>query len=297
MVIFVSGGSGSGKSEFAESLITDSKIDKRTYIATMQVWDNEGRGRVQRHLELRAGKGFETLECPTGLERAELSGGAVLLEDLTNLFMNEFFGGGAQGAMDRVERGIELLAKKAELLVIVGNDIFSSGESFDGDMSDFIAQLGRLHGFVTGLADECYEVASSVAQRRCTQEAEKTEGMTLIIGGAYQGKLDYAINNYDNGRGITDNPRKAHDADVLYGLENWLRTELEPWQTLEGLLLENPGITIVCNEVGCGVVPMDESDRAWRERVGRVSGALAKRAGRVVRIWCGIPSVLKGRKV
>ena len=63
---------------------------------------------------------------------------------------------------------------------------------------------------------------------------------------------------------------------------------------LDRLLRERPGVTILCREVGCGVSPMDEGDRIWRERVGRVCCELAKRAGHVVRLCCGLPMVLKG---
>ena len=58
MLILVSGGSASGKSEFAESLVTSSGLEKRIYLATMQVWDAESVRRVERHRQMRAGKGF-----------------------------------------------------------------------------------------------------------------------------------------------------------------------------------------------------------------------------------------------
>ena len=69
MLILVSGGSGSGKSEFAEGLVVSSGLSERMYLATMQVWDEESVRRVERHRQMRAGKGFATLECPTGLDR------------------------------------------------------------------------------------------------------------------------------------------------------------------------------------------------------------------------------------
>lgn len=51
---------------------------------------------------------------------------------------------------------------------------------------------------------------------------------------------------------------------------------------------------VVCNEVGSGIVPMDEQERTWRERVGRMCTSLAKEARVVVRMQCGIPVFLKG---
>ena len=63
---------------------------------------------------------------------------------------------------------------------------------------------------------------------------------------------------------------------------------------LERLLEDRPDVVILCNEVGSGVVPMDREERAWRERVGRTCCALAEQAERVERLFCGIPTVLKG---
>ena len=121
MLILVSGGAGSGKSEFAEGLVTSSGLDERVYLATMKVWDAESVRRVERHRQMRAGKGFETLECPENLAGLTLpSGCAALLEDLSNLTANEFFGEqGRQGAFDRVLAGIDRTAGQAGLLISV----------------------------------------------------------------------------------------------------------------------------------------------------------------------------------
>ena len=81
MLILVSGGSGSGKSAFAEDLIVSSGLETKIYVATMQVWDAEGQARVDRHRAMRAGKGFATLECPENLAGLTLPlGCAALLE-------------------------------------------------------------------------------------------------------------------------------------------------------------------------------------------------------------------------
>lgn len=51
---------------------------------------------------------------------------------------------------------------------------------------------------------------------------------------------------------------------------------------------------VLIDEVGCGVVPIDPIERAWREDAGRLGCLLAERADTVVRMVCGIPLVLKG---
>ena len=66
MMILVTGGSGSGKSAFAEDCVVSFGKTDRIYIATMYPFDEESRKRVQRHRKMRQGKGFETVECYTG---------------------------------------------------------------------------------------------------------------------------------------------------------------------------------------------------------------------------------------
>ena len=51
---------------------------------------------------------------------------------------------------------------------------------------------------------------------------------------------------------------------------------------------------VTANEVGCGVVPVDPEQRRQRERAGRLSCLLARKADTVIRVCCGLPQVLKG---
>ena len=164
MLILVSGGSASGKSEFAESLVTSSGLENRIYLATMQVWDQESVRRVERHRQMRAGKGFETVECPTGLADIVLpSGCAVLLEDLSNLCANEYFSpDGKDGALDRVLAGIRRAADQAELLVVVTNELFSDGMDYDPVTLDYLSVLGELNRRTAALAGQVYEVVCGI---------------------------------------------------------------------------------------------------------------------------------------
>ena len=160
MLILVSGGAGSGKSEFAESLVTASGLDRRIYLATMQVADAESAGRVERHRALRSGKGFETVERPVDLASVALPQGcAVLLEDLSNLTANEYFSpNGKDGAFDRVLSGVEAVAAQAELLVAVTNELFSDGIDYTGETAAYLALLARLNRTVAERAGQVYEV-------------------------------------------------------------------------------------------------------------------------------------------
>ena len=58
--------------------------------------------------------------------------------------------------------------------------------------------------------------------------------------------------------------------------------------------LANRYPVIVVTEVGCGIVPLDPQERRQREAAGRLNCFLASAADSVIRLYCGIPSVLKG---
>ena len=94
MLIMVTGGSGSGKSEFAERCCMELCPGEKIYIATMQPFGKEGAARIQRHKKLRAGKHFQTVECYTDLEKLILNAQTTLLECLSNLTANEMFTNG-----------------------------------------------------------------------------------------------------------------------------------------------------------------------------------------------------------
>ena len=51
---------------------------------------------------------------------------------------------------------------------------------------------------------------------------------------------------------------------------------------------------VILTEEGGGVIPADPAQRAAREKAGRLACLLAARAGCVVRVFCGLPLVLKG---
>ena len=65
-------------------------------------------------------------------------------------------------------------------------------------------------------------------------------------------------------------------------------------KTPEELLDELRGHVVTCDEIGCGVVPIERNDENWREAVGRLCCALAEQADAVIRVWAGVPRFIKG---
>ncbi len=189
MVYLVTGGSGSGKSAYAESLLSGLEhIDNRYYIATMQVYGDEGKKRVERHRRLRAGKGFLTVEQTVQIGEAiekfwieesdervkekidmqytALNTAAAIVECVSNLTANEMFDEKGQRSeqevVNSVVLGLKQLAKSVQELVIVTNNVFDDGISYDESTMSYIRALARINIELAKWADEVTEVIAGI---------------------------------------------------------------------------------------------------------------------------------------
>lgn len=165
MLILVTGGASCGKSEYAEDIVVMSGIKPRIYIATMEVYDDESKQRVAKHRKTREGKFFDTIECPSGLtDIAVPENSAVLLECMSNLTANECFGpDGFEGTGERILRGVDMIMKASKLLVIVTNELFSDGRSYDGDLTrDYLIELAAINRELARRADRVCELVCGI---------------------------------------------------------------------------------------------------------------------------------------
>ena len=83
-ITFISGGCRSGKSSYAEEEVLN-KSGKHYYLATAEAFDHEMKDRINRHREIREGKGWLTFEEAIEPEKIikKLESGIVLLDCLT----------------------------------------------------------------------------------------------------------------------------------------------------------------------------------------------------------------------
>ena len=165
MLTLVTGGSGSGKSAFAEDRVLSFGDAQRIYIATMHPFDEESHKRIERHQKMRAGKGFETVECYTGLKNVKLPAGCVvLLECMSNLVANEMFreDGFHPEVSEKITEGVRNLLSQAEHVVIVTNEIFSDGILYEGESEKYKEQLGQINCNLAEMADAVVEVVYGI---------------------------------------------------------------------------------------------------------------------------------------
>lgn len=174
MLIVVTGGSGSGKSAYAEKKVLSFQDPVRYYVATMPCRDEEDHARVKRHQMLRAGKGFCTIERTKDLKGLQLpkNGKArvsVLLECVSNLVANEMFDpdGAGRRAAEEMKHGIDSLLEQCDNLVVVTNEIFSDGVQYPEETMAYLALLGEINRDLFARADEVVEVVCGIPVTIC----------------------------------------------------------------------------------------------------------------------------------
>lgn len=164
MLTLVIGGSGSGKSTYAENLLV-SREETRIYIACMLPYGPEATERIARHRALRAGKGFTTVERYIDIAKIALpSDGTALIECLCNLVANEMFekdGAGAKTA-DAVVSGVLALASSCREVVAVTNDVASAGDLSDPSTRAYVETLGEVNARLAKKADRVIELVAGI---------------------------------------------------------------------------------------------------------------------------------------
>lgn len=171
MMTLIIGGSGSGKSAFAEQYLVEiAEEEKKYYIATMKIYGEEGRKKVERHRMQRADKGFETIESPVDIEKAaqEMTEhpASVLLECMSNLVANEMFSGEIPCHKDevvqKVVKGIQYLNERTSHLVIVTNNVFEDGITYDDMSMEYIEALGKINQHLAAMSEHVVEVVVGI---------------------------------------------------------------------------------------------------------------------------------------
>lgn len=177
MLHIITGGSGSGKSSYAEEEIlrlagAEQEELKKYYIATMEPFGKETLRKIQRHQNMRAGKGFQTVECYTDLAKAargiaEASAGekqAVLLECMSNLTANEYYrrGGSRQDIAERIVHGVKALCSYNAYVVIVTNEVCSDCTEYSEEMQEYRKLLAAINCLLGEMADRVTEVVYGI---------------------------------------------------------------------------------------------------------------------------------------
>ena len=171
MICMVLGTPDSGKSKRAEDITCKlSGGGKKYYIATMIPFGKEGQERIEKHRKMRAGKGFETIECPVRVHEVtrkidDGKNATCLLECMSNLVGNELHEQGPEKEERSVEQVSEYivdsvmkLAGAVKNLVIVSNSFPIEGEGYDEDTRRYVKTVDMVNKLLRQRVDEFYEL-------------------------------------------------------------------------------------------------------------------------------------------
>ncbi|MBD7912990.1 MULTISPECIES: bifunctional adenosylcobinamide kinase/adenosylcobinamide-phosphate guanylyltransferase [Clostridium] len=129
--------------------------------------------------------------------------------------------------------------------------------------------------------------------------------MIFIIGGEFQGKLQYTLDltGFDESNvadGLKDKIEDFFEKPIIYNFHLLIRRLLEEKKDIESIkdivrniIKENPEVVIISNEIGYGIVPIEKFHREYREATGRICCEVAKNAKEVHRVVCGIGNIIK----
>lgn len=162
-IILVTGGSRSGKSAYAQQM-AEASAEKKLFVATCPVLDEELRTRIDRHRANRVGRGWDTAEEQTALTELVRNSAEypVILIDCLTLWINNLLYQAGQTTKELGEEEIRVLCTEltAACRSIPGTVILVTNELGMGVIPDnplarrFRDLAGRCNQVVANAADE-----------------------------------------------------------------------------------------------------------------------------------------------
>jgi len=132
--------------------------------------------------------------------------------------------------------------------------------------------------------------------------------MQAIIGGAYNGKRKFVREQlgehlafFFEGE-IPEGPFTKEEYVVIGGFEKFISqyNELSEDEIVEELMKklmkldETTNLICICTDIGRGIVPLSKEERHLRDTCGRLYQRIFEKSEKVIRVWYGIPELLKG---
>lgn len=159
MIVFISGGVRSGKSQIAETYVQKLATPESSlhYIATARALDDEMKQRIDHHQKRRKKQPMKWITWEQSVRLDKLipvftKSDVVLLDCITNWLANELFADESwQKEANCFHKArqmwivLQQLEKACKALIIVSNELFSGGVPDDLGTYHFMKTLGWLH--------------------------------------------------------------------------------------------------------------------------------------------------------
>lgn len=260
MIIAVIGGSGSGKSAYAEALaVSLAGGEPLYYLATMQIYDEEGERKAERHRKLRAGKGFITIEQPVNIAEAvvriEAESGVLLLECMSNLGANEMFSGEGKNLEEFADREQKWMGSSDKEQKRIG---FADKEQ---EQMGLLDKEQKQIGFTDKEQEQMEPLNKEQKQIETSDEEQKPEGFS--------------------------GDEQKREAMIVAKIMRDIRH----------LARGSKHLIVVTNNVFEDGIEYDTATVSYMEVLGKVNERLAAAADMVVEVVVGLPLPVKGAAV
>ena len=190
MTVFITGGSGSGKSAFAERVAQSlapsgapahgGAFCPLIYVATMPVASPEDAKKVERHQTLRACKGFVTLEKPGKLADLPDGGETMLIECISTHVANLMFNpenAPADAAVsehpaldvnfwtETLKKELKPILDRKENTIFVSAEIASDGTTYSPQTEAYKKVLTAINRYLVDNCDAAFELVCGIPVR------------------------------------------------------------------------------------------------------------------------------------
>jgi adenosylcobinamide kinase/adenosylcobinamide-phosphate guanylyltransferase len=168
VLIFISGGVRSGKSTLGEQFANELSTGRMIYLATAKPYDEEMEFRIEKHQKSREKKNFITIEKSENISEIVFQKeDTVLLDCLGTLTSNEMFydysldfnDEFAKKITDKIFNDIIKINLMVKNLIIISNEIFSDGKTYDKATGKYLEVLGKLHIKIAEISHTAIECA------------------------------------------------------------------------------------------------------------------------------------------
>ena len=224
----------------------------------------------------------------------------MLFDSLTALVQNEMFEGRTDFSFEAINQESEKIEKKLQeelaiflekpaSIVFVSDTIFSDGKVYGESTELYRRILAKTENF---LAKKCEvkEMTAGISNEK--KRTLHTAHCSLIIGGSYQGKTKFAKEKFS----LSDEEIFVCQSDkmpdfskkCLSHYENYvafcLKNRISPKTDFSDTKVR----IIICDDIFCGVVPIDSFQRKLREETGLLLQKIAaKDTVSLWRVFCG----------
>lgn len=168
LLILVTGGQRSGKSESAEQMAL-ARSAHPVYIATCVAADEEMERRVAIHRRRREGQGWSTIEAPSLADVAPMPGATVLIDSATMLASNTFFALGEDDgeALGRLTADLDafLARSPGATVIVVSDEIGLGGIGADATTRRFTDLMGLFNRHMAAAASQVYLVVAGIPMK------------------------------------------------------------------------------------------------------------------------------------